>query len=50
MSKIDDIKIKEIEAAISFYMENGLSQEEICEKISFYFTISNEEIKKIMGK
>ena len=47
MSKLDDIKLKEIETAITFYQDNQLSQDEICEKISSIFDISKEEIEKI---
>lgn len=47
MSKLDDIKLKEIEAAITFYQDNKLPQDEICEKISSIFDISKEEIEKI---
>ena len=50
MSRLDDIKMKEIQSAISFYMENGLSKEEASGKISSYFSISKEEIKRIIGE
>ena len=50
MSRLDDIKMKEIQSAISFYMENGLSKEEASDKISSYFSISMEEIKRIIGE
>ncbi len=50
MSRLDDIKMKEIQSAISFYMENGLSKEEASDKISSHFPISKEEIKRIIGE
>ena len=50
MSEIDAIKIKEIEAAITFYIDNGLSEKETCEKISSNFDISKDELKKILNE
>ncbi len=47
MSKITEIRIKEIETAISFYIKNGLSQDETCEKVASNFDISSEDVKKI---
>ncbi len=47
MSKITEIRIKEIETAISFYIKNGLSQDETCEKVASNFDISIEDVKKI---
>ena len=47
MSNLDDIKIKEIEAAITFYLDNKLPQDQICEKVSSIFDISKEEVEKI---
>ncbi len=47
MSKITEIRIREIETAISFYIKNGLSQDETCEKVASNFDISIEDVKKI---
>lgn len=47
MSKIDGIKVKEVEAAIEFYTQNGLSENEALDKISSHFGLPKEEIKKI---
>jgi len=47
LSKITDIKFREIETAVSFYLDNGLSQDEMCEKVSSNFDIPKDEVKKI---
>ena len=50
LSEIDAIKIKEIEAAITFYLDNGLTEDEACKKISNHFDIPNDEIKRILSE
>ena len=50
MSKITEIRVREIETAITFYLKTGLSQIETWDKISSNFDISSEEAKKIAGK
>lgn len=47
MSRINNIKYKEVETAISFYQKIGYSKDEIYRIISDNFAISKEEIKKI---
>jgi len=50
MSKITEIRIREIETAITFYLKTGLSQVETWDKISSNFDISSEDAKKIAEK
>jgi len=46
MSKITEIRIREIETAITFYLKTGLSQVETWDTIASNFDISSEEAKK----
>ena len=50
MSKITEIRVREIETAITFYLKTGLSQIETWDKIASNFDISSGDAKKISEK